>query len=201
MSSIAFTPALPVLADRLGARSIATNAAFILGGAALTAGAAQISIPMWPVPITGQTFAVLLVGTTLGMWRGMLSMLTYLALGAVGLPVFTNAQGGLDSLMGGPTVGYLLGFVLAGALTGWLAQRGLDRRVWGAIAIFLAGEAVIYAVGLPLLASFLGSIDAPNDLASTLAAGFLPFIVGDVLKAALAGALLPLTWKLVNRTK
>jgi biotin transport system substrate-specific component len=73
--------------------------------------------------------------------------------------------------------------------------------VWGAIAIFLAGEAVIYAVGLPLLASFLGSIDAPNDLASTLAAGFLPFIVGDVLKAALAGALLPLTWKLVNRTK
>ena len=200
MSTIAFSPAQPVLADRLGARSLVTNIAFVFGGALLTAGAAQISIPMWPVPITGQSFAVLLVGTTLGMWRGLLSMLTYLALGALGLPVFTNAQGGLDSLSGGPTVGYLLGFVLAGAVTGWLAQRGLSRSAWGAATIFLAGELVIYAIGLPWLASFLGSVGAPNDVASTLTAGFYPFIVGDVLKAVLAGALLPLSWKLVNRT-
>jgi biotin transport system substrate-specific component len=175
------------------------NTALVVGGAALTAGAAQISIPMWPVPITGQTFAVLLVGTTLGMWRGALSMVLYIALGAMGLPVFTGAQGGLDSLIGGPTVGYILGFVLAGALTGWLAERGLDRSVWGAVAIFAVGEAVIYAVGLPVLSSFLSSIGAPHDVAATLAAGFVPFVIGDVLKAVLAGALLPLTWKLVNK--
>ncbi len=199
--SIALSPSLPVLADRLGARTLATNTAFVVGGAGLTAIAAQISLPMWPVPITGQTFAVLLVGTALGMWRGLIAMALYLAMGAVGLPVFTNAQGGLESLSGGPTVGYLLGFVLAGALTGWLAQRGLDRSVWGAIAIFLAGEAVIYAVGLPMLSVFLRSIDVPSDLSATLLAGFYPFIVGDVLKAVLAGAVLPLTWKLVNRAK
>lgn len=199
MSSIALSPARPVLADRLGSRSLAMNTALVVGGAALTAGAAQISIPMWPVPITGQTFAVLLVGTTLGMWRGALSMVFYIALGALGLPVFTGAQGGLDSLIGGPTVGYLLGFVLAGALTGWLAERGIDRSVWGAAAIFVAGEAVIYAVGLPMLSNFLSGIGAPHDISATLAAGFTPFIIGDVLKAVLAGALLPLTWKLVNR--
>lgn len=199
MSSIAAAPTRLVLADRLGARSVVTNIAFVLGGAAVTAAAAQISIPMWPVPITGQTFAVLLVGTTLGMWRGLASMLTYVALGAIGLPVFTGAQGGLDSLTSGPTVGYIIGFVLAGALTGWMAQRGLDRSVWGAIGIFLAGEAVIYSVGLPWLAVFLASVGSSNDIATTLSLGLYPFIVGDLIKAALAGLLFPITWKLVNR--
>ncbi len=199
MSTIAIAPSRLVLADRLGARSAVTNVAFILGGALLTAGAAQISIPMWPVPITGQTFAVLLVGTTLGLWRGLASMLTYVVLGAIGLPVFTGAQGGLDSLTSGPTVGYIIGFVLAGALTGWMAQRGLDRTVWGAVSIFLAGEAVIYAVGLPWLAVFLANAGAEHDVATTLSLGLVPFIIGDVLKAALAGALFPATWKLVNR--
>lgn len=199
MSTIAVAPTRFVLADRLGARSVATNIAFIVGGAALTAAAAQVSIPMWPVPITGQTFAVLLVGTTLGMWRGLAAMVTYILLGAVGLPVFTGAQGGLDSLTSGPTVGYIFGFVLAGALTGWMAQRGLDRSVWGAISIFLSGEVVIYAVGLPWLAVFLSSAGAENDIATTLSLGLYPFIIGDVIKAALAGLLFPLTWKLVNR--
>lgn len=199
MSSLAVTSPRIVLADRLGAHNVLTNVAFILGGAILTAAVAQVKIPMWPVPITGATFAVLLVGTSLGMWRGLASMLTYVAMGAVGLPVFADFQGGIDSLTSGPTVGYIFGFVLAGALTGWMAQRGLDRSVWGAISIFLAGEVVIYAVGLPWLAMFLKNAGYEHDLSATLSAGLYPFIIGDIIKAGLAGALLPATWKLVNR--
>ena len=194
--SIAF-PGL-VLADKLGARSLVTNAAFVVGGALLTAAAAQISIPMWPVPITGQTFAVLLVGTALGMWRGLLSMIVYVVLGAVGLPVFTGGVGGFESLLGGPTVGYIFGFVIAAAACGWLARRGWDRSLWGAVFTFLVGEAVIYACGLPWLAFYLGSVGYPNDLVSVLGAGLYPFVIGDLIKAALAGTLLPLVWKFVR---
>jgi len=148
MSNITLAASRPVLADRLGARSIATDIAFIAAGAALTAGAAQIVIPMWPVPITGQTFAVLFVGATLGSLRGALSMLLYIGLGVAGLPVFAEGGAGLAKVLG-PTGGYMIGFVLAAALVGWLAQREWDRKVLGTIGAFLAGTVVIYAVGLP----------------------------------------------------
>nr|WP_246323571.1 biotin transporter BioY [Alpinimonas psychrophila] len=193
-------PTRTVLVDRLGARSAAANITMVVAGAALTAGAAQLVIPMWPVPITGQTFAVLLVGTTLGALRGALSMVLYIALGAIGLPIFTEGSAGWH-VIAGPTGGYLVGFVLAAVLTGWLAQRSWDRQIVGAAVAFLAGTAVIYAVGLPWLSVALGQLGYPNDMGATLQAGFLPFVPGDILKAVAAGVLLPVTWKLVSRAK
>jgi len=200
VSNVTLAPARSVLVDSLGARSVAANITMVVAGAALTAGAAQLVIPMWPVPITGQTFAVLLVGTTLGALRGALSMVLYIALGAIGLPVFTEGSAGWH-VIAGPTGGYLIGFVLAAILTGWLAQRSWDRKVVGAGVAFLAGTAVIYAVGLPWLSVALGQLGYPNDLGATLQSGLMPFIPGDILKAAVAGALLPVTWKLVSRTQ
>ena len=200
MSNITLAASRPVLADRLGARSIATDIAFIAAGAALTAGAAQIVIPMWPVPITGQTFAVLFVGATLGSLRGALSMLLSIGLGVAGLPVFAEGGAGLAKVLG-PTGGYMIGFVLAAALVGWLAQREWDRKVLGTIGAFLAGTVVIYAVGLPWLSVALGQLGYPNDLSATLQAGLYPFIPGDILKALIAGGLLPFAWKLVNRAR
>ncbi|MFT6534500.1 MAG: biotin transport system substrate-specific component [Alpinimonas sp.] len=200
MSNVTLARTRSVLIDSLGARSIAANITMVIAGAALTAGAAQLVIPMWPVPITGQTFAVLLVGTTLGALRGALSMVLYIALGALGLPIFTEGSAGWQ-VIAGPTGGYLVGFVLAAVLTGWLAQRSWDRKIVGAGVAFLAGTVVIYAVGLPWLAVALGQLGYPNDLGATLQAGLLPFVPGDILKAIAAGVLLPVTWKLVSRAK
>jgi biotin transport system substrate-specific component len=200
VSNVTLAPSRSVLVDSLGARSIAANITMVVAGAALTAGAAQIVIPMWPVPITGQTFAVLLVGTTLGALRGALSMVLYIALGAIGLPIFTEGSAGWQ-VIAGPTGGYLVGFVLAAVLTGWLAQRSWDRKIVGAGVAFLAGTAVIYAVGLPWLSVALGQLGYPNDLGATLQSGLLPFVPGDILKAIAAGVLLPVTWKLVSRAK
>lgn len=200
MSNFSLAASRPVLADRLGAHSLATDLGLVTAGAALTALAAQITIPMWPVPITGQTFAVLLVGTTLGAARGSLSMALYMLLGAVGLPIFTAGKSGL-AYIAGPTGGYLIGFVLAAALTGWLAQRQWDRKIFGAFLTFLLGSVAIYAVGLPWLSVALGQLGRPNDVIATLQAGLFPFIPGDILKAVLAGAMLPITWKLVKRSK
>jgi len=200
VSNLTLAPTRTVLVDRLGARSAAANITMVVAGAALTAGAAQLVIPMWPVPITGQTFAVLLVGTTLGAFRGALSMVLYIALGAIGLPVFTEGSAGWH-VIAGPTGGYLVGFVLAAILTGWLAQRSWDRQIVGAAVAFLAGTVVIYAVGLPWLSVALGQLGYPNDLGATLQSGLLPFVPGDILKAVAAGVLLPLTWKMVSRTK
>lgn len=200
MSQLTLAPTRSVLVDSLGARSIAANITMVIAGAALTAGAAQLVIPMWPVPITGQTFAVLLVGTTLGALRGALSMLLYIALGAIGLPVFTEGSAGWQ-VIAGPTGGYLIGFVLAAILTGWLAQRSWDRKIIGAGVAFLAGTVVIYAVGLPWLSVALGQLGYPNDLGATLTAGLFPFVPGDILKAVVAGAILPVTWKIVSRAK
>ena len=200
MSNITLAASSPVLADRIGSRTLATDVALIAAGAVLTAGAAQLVIPMWPVPITGQTFAVLFVGATLGSLRGALSMLLYVGLGVAGLPVFAEGGAGLAKLAG-PTGGYMIGFVLAAALVGWLAQKQWDRKVLGTIGAFLAGTAVIYAVGLPWLSVALGQLGYPNDLSATLQAGLYPFIPGDLIKALAAGGLLPLVWKLTSRTK
>ena len=138
--------AKPTLIDAVVPRSFATDVALILGGAVLTAIAAQVAIPMWPVPITGQTFAVLLVGAVLGASRAALSMITYFSLGAVGLPVFTGAVAGITF---GTTFGYLVGFIAAAALVGWLGQRNWHKSVIGVIGSFTIGNAVIYLFGLP----------------------------------------------------
>jgi biotin transport system substrate-specific component len=180
------------LIDNVVPRSVASDIALILGGAALTAVAAQIAIPMWPVPITGQTFAVLLVGAVLGASRGALSMITYFSLGAAGLPVFTGAVAGITF---GTTFGYLVGFIAAAAVVGWFSQLNWHRRISGVIASFTIGNAVIYLFGLPWLALALSNLNLASEISAVFMAGLVPFLVGDAIKIALAAAALPLAWK------
>jgi biotin transport system substrate-specific component len=183
------------LIDRVVPRSAINNVALILSGAVFTAYAAQLVIPMWPVPITAQTLAVLLVGSVLGATRGAISLIVYFSMGAVGLPVFSAAT----SLSFGPTFGYLVGFVAAAAVVGYLSQRGWHKSVTGVIGSFAIANSVIYLFGLPWLAFALGSLGAANDLASVAATGLAPFIIGDVIKMILAAALLPLAWKFLGK--
>ena len=184
--------ARPTLIDRVVPRNMANSVALVFGGAVLTAIAAQIAIPMWPVPITGQTFAVLLVGAVLGASRGALSMITYFSLGAAGLPVFTGAVAGITF---GTTFGYLVGFIAAAAVVGWFSHLNWHKKVSGVIASFVIGNAVIYLFGLPWLAFALSNLGLASDIGSVVAAGLVPFLVGDVIKMALAAAALPLAWK------
>lgn len=174
---------------------ILADAALVLAGTVLVALAAQVSIPLpfTPVPITGQTFAVVLVGAGLGATRGFLSLALYWLVGIAGAPVYAQQSSGWETFMG-PTGGYLIGFVVAAAVTGWLAQRRWDRQFRSSVAAMLTGNVLIYACGLPWLAVNLGT-----NLEDTLEAGLYPFIVGDVLKLYLAGALLPLTWRAIRR--
>ena len=184
--------ARPTLIDRVVPRSMVTDVALIFAGAVLTAIAAQIAIPMWPVPITGQTFAVLLVGAVLGASRGALSMIAYFSLGAAGLPVFTGAVSGITF---GTTFGYLVGFIAAAAVVGWLSQLNWHKKVSGVLASFAIGNAVIYMFGLPWLAFALSNLGIASDAGAVIAAGLVPFLVGDAIKMALAAAALPLAWK------
>jgi biotin transport system substrate-specific component len=172
-----------------------TDAALVLAGASFVALAAQVSfdIPGTPVPITGQTFAVLLVGATLGAVLALASIGLYVFVGALGAPIYADGHHGWDVLTG-PTGGYIVGFVLAVALTGWLAQRRWDRRFGSAVAAMLTGNVVIFAVGLPWLAA-----DQHLGFEDTLEAGLYPFVVGEVVKLYVAGALLPGAWRLVER--
>jgi len=162
----------------------------VLLGSWLIALAAQISIPLQPVPITGQTFGVLLVGAALGFRRGALAVILYLLQGALGLPFFASGASGLARLVG-PTGGYLVGFVFAAALVGALSERGWDRRFPSTLAAMALGNLVIYLCGLPWLAQFVGW----EKVASV---GLLPFLFGDVLKAALAAVALPGSWMLLG---
>ena len=151
---------------------------------------AQIKIqPFGPVPITGQTFAVLMIGALLGARRGSMAVLAYLAQGVAGLPVFAVVSGPLALL--GPTGGYLVGFVPAAYVTGFLAERGWDRRFGTTVLAMALGNIIIYAFGLAQLSLLTG-------LSKTvLTAGLLPFIPGDILKMVLAAILLPSAWKLL----
>ncbi len=177
----------------------ARTAALVLGGALITAACAQLTLhlPWTPVPITGQTFAVLLVGGALGCVRGAASMALYVMLGAVGLPFYAEAadgsRGGWE-LATGSTAGYLVGFILAAALVGWLAERGQDRRLDTSLPAMLAGTAVIYVVGVAWLAHDLGI-----DSTTAMEYGLTPFVVGDATKLLLAGTLLPAAWRFADR--
>jgi len=180
------------LIDRVIPRSRVNDVALIFAGALLTAVAAQIAIPMWPVPITGQTFAVLLVGSVLGASRGAISMIAYFSMGAAGLPVFTGAASGLSF---GPTFGYLVGFIAAAAVVGWLANSGWHKKPTGVIGSFVIANSVIYLFGLPWLGFALGNLGLANDLLAVMAAGLIPFLIGDAIKMVLAAAALPMAWK------
>ncbi|MFJ3036203.1 biotin transporter BioY [Curtobacterium pusillum] len=187
-----------VLADRLRTQGVATDAALIAGGALFTAAMAQLEVPMWPVPITGQTLAVVLVGATLGARRGMLSLLVYAVAGLAGAPFFAGFTGGLHALAV-PSFGYVIGFIPAAGVIGWLARRNWDRHVGRATAAMLLASAIPFVTGLPYLAVALGTLGAPNDLQSVLAAGLYPFIVGGIAKALIAAGILPLAWKVLGR--
>ena len=174
-----------------------TDVLLVLAGTGFVAIAAQVKIDLsfTPVPITGQTFAVVLVGASLGALLGLASLGLYLFVGALGAPVYADGQHGWDVLTG-PTGGYIIGFVVAACLTGFLAQQRWDRRFSSAVAAMLTGNVVIYLFGLPWLAAKINT-----GLEDTLEAGLYPFVVGDLLKLYLAGALLPLAWRFVTRFK
>lgn len=169
------------------------DVALILLSSLTIALSAQLALELpGGVPITGQTFGVLLVGALLGSRRGAAALLAYLAQGALGLPVFANGGAGFATLIG-IKGGYLFGFVIAAAVVGKLAERGWDRRISTTIGSMLIGNITIYAIGVPWLKTF-----AP-DWSTALQWGLLPFLVGDALKIALAAALLPLGWKLLGK--
>jgi biotin transport system substrate-specific component len=185
------------LADALvGAtsRGVLRDTALVVGGAALTAAGAQVAFTMpWsPVPYTLQTAAVLLAGTALGMRRGLAAMALYVLAGLVGLPVFSDHGSGLAWLLGA-TGGYLVGFMVAGALVGWLAERGWDRSVPRTALLMIAGNLAIYAIGVPVLAA---SVGLPPGTA--IEKGALVFLPWDAAKVALAAGLLPLAWRLLG---
>jgi biotin transport system substrate-specific component len=173
---------------------VAREIALMLGGSLFIALAAQFQFPLpfSPVPITGQTFAVLLLGALYGSMRGPATVLTYLALGVVGLPVFAGGTFGIARLVG-PTAGYLVGFVAAACVVGLLSERGWDRKFWSTAVSMIIGNGIIYVAGVLWLSRFVG-------WPAVLSTGFLPFLAGDALKIALATILLPAGWKLIGRS-
>jgi biotin transport system substrate-specific component len=179
-----------LILDRYVPRTVSADIALVGAGAALIAVAAQIQVPMIPVPMTMQTFAVLLVAATLGFSRGAASTALYLALGAFGLPVFAGAAA-LKAAM--PTLGYLIGFVLAAGVIGYLAEKGFTKNALKLAFAFTLGSLVVYASGVAGLVTILGV-----DLTTAISVGVLPFLIGDAVKAVLAAALLPIAWKLVR---
>ena len=181
----------PVLADALpGAR--VRDALLVVAGALLTAVCAQISIhlPGSPVPLTGQTFAVVLVGAGLGSRRGGLALLLYLMLGLVA-PVYASGASG-SSVLFGASGGYIFGFVLAAWAVGWIAERGGDRRVLSAFIAFVVGQLLVYGVGVPWL-----KVSATLSWSAAIHEGFAIFILGGLVKAAAAGVLMPTAWRLL----
>jgi biotin transport system substrate-specific component len=195
----------PTIADRLaGSGPLARDAVLVVLGAVVIALSAAVSIrlPDNPVPITGQTFGVLLTAGALGGRRGAVAAFLYVAIGVVGLPAFAEGRGGLGviasvadgRLILGATGGYLIGFIVAAALVGRLAEREWDRRLPRSVAAMLIGNAAIYAVGLPWLAVATG-----YSAAETIAKGLVPYMLGDLLKLGLAGLALPAAWWLVGR--
>jgi biotin transport system substrate-specific component len=186
-------PRRTVLADAVpGART--RDALLVLAGAAFMVLMTQIAIPVppSPVPITGQTLAVVVCGAALGSARGSLSMLLWAAAGLF-LPVYADGGSGLHHITGA-TGGYILGFVLAAYVVGWLAERGADRRVLVAFAAFVAGQLLVFGIGVPWL-----KVSTGMDWSTAVHDGFAIFIVGGLIKAAVAAGVLPSAWALVRR--
>jgi biotin transport system substrate-specific component len=192
---------MPTLAEAMldslmtpsAATSAVTKAALVVFGSLLLAVSAQFKIPLYPVPVTGQTLVVLLIGMTYGPRLGGITLAAYLFEGALGLPVFAGGAAGAAVLMG-PTAGYLFGFLLAAIAMGYLAERGMGRTVVSTIAAMVIGNCVIYLCGALWLANFIG-------FGQAIAAGVLPFIYGDALKLVVAAGLMPWAWRAVKSAK
>ena len=177
--------------------SLATDVLLVCAGTAFVALAAQFSIHLGftPVPLTGQTFAVLLVAAAYGTVRGTASLLLYLLIGIAGAPVYAEHKHGWE-VFSGATGGYILGFVVAAAVTGHLAERGWDKRFSTAVSVMLTGNVIIYAFGLSWLHHSL-----EVSWTKALEYGLYPFVPGDIFKLYLAALALPGAWKLVERVK
>jgi biotin transport system substrate-specific component len=182
------------LADALwspGAGSSAARAIVLaLIGSILLTVSAKNQVPFWPVPMTMQTFVVLVLGVAYGWRLAGATVLFYLAQGALGLPVF--AAGGGLAYLAGPTGGYLVGFVLAAIAVGWLAERGWDRSVPCTLAVMLIGTAIIFACGVGWLSTLIG-------LPRAISGGLAPFLLSEAVKVALATALVPFAWRFLQR--
>lgn len=184
-----------VLSQRVIPRSRTSSVLLVIGAAALTALAAQwkISLPFTPVPITGQTFAVLLTGAALGAVLGAAGQAVYVVAGALGLPVYSGGASGWETASAAGTSGYLIGFIVAAGLVGHLAERRQDRTFPTMFTAFIAGSFIIYAFGVAGLMILLDM-----TLSEAVLAGVVPFILGDIIKATAAGLLLPAAWKMVG---
>jgi biotin transport system substrate-specific component len=188
------TTAVRTLADCIGVSNRTRDIVLVVGASLLTGLAAQaeVRLPWTPVPVTLQTFVVFLLSAALGRRRAVAAMLLYLFEGSMGLPFFSGGAAGVAHLLG-PTGGYLLGFVVAAALIGTLAERGWDRSPWRSWLAMALGSAAMFACGLAQLATFL-----PND--QVVAAGLTPFLPGSILKVTAAAILLPSLWHLLERS-
>lgn len=191
-------PSAGVLADRLVPHSsslsrTAVNVALVVAGAAVVGLLAQAEWRIGPVPITGQTLGVVLVGGALGMRRGAAALTTYLLAGLAGAPVFAGGAGGPAYVLA-PSFGYLVGFVAAAAIAGWAAERAWDRNVGLAMLGFCLATVAPFVTGVPYLAAILGL----TDPAVIAAAGITPFIVPGLIKAGIAAAVFPLVWKAIR---
>ncbi len=197
MTTATLAPSKLTLADRVVPRSTTTNIALILTGAAVVSATALIEIPMWPVPISGQTLGVMLVGAALGAWRGAVALTSYMLFGLAGLPIFAGGTGGLIALAK-PSFGFIIGFIAAAAFIGWLAERNWDKRPLLSLFAFLGASLIPFLFGIPYMGMILGTMGLPTDIASLLGFGFYPFIAGGIVKWLIAASLLPLLWRLVK---
>ena len=178
-----------LLSDRLWPQSgLARNAVLAVLGSLLVAAAAQVNVPMLPVPMTLQTLAVLMIGAAYGARLGAVTLALYALEGAIGLPVFAEFKSGIMLA----SFGYVLGFIAAAWVVGYLAERGWDRAPVKMFAAMLLGSAVLYVPGLPWLSGWIGAEKA-------IAYGLLPFLVGDLVKAAVAALGFPAAWALLSR--
>ena len=175
--------------------TVLTSAGFVIAGVAFLSLLAQIAIPVpgSPVPVTGQTLGVLLLATSYGATLGTTTFFTYLLVGALGAPVFANGGSGIERIVGA-TGGYLVGMLLTSALLGYLGGRRWDQKFKTALPAMLIGNVLTFGFGLLWLHQYTG-----KDWAWTISAGFTPFIIGEILKIAIAGTSLPLIWQFVQR--
>ena len=203
MTAEAISPSTPaVLADLvpgLRSKTAVRSAALVVGFALLTAALAQVKISLGftPVPITGQTLAVLLAGTSLGMSRGAASQLVYWLMGLVGLPFYSGGESGWESGTGA-TLGYLMGFIVAAAVVGYLAERRHDRQVLSSLSAMAFGTVIIYTMGALWLAYDLG-VPVANGEQNAVTMGVTPFLVGDLIKMTIAGLAAPAVWATVSK--
>lgn len=190
-SSVVAERIFPALSSRSGLSGATVQASAVLMGAAVVGVLAQVSIPVGPVPITGQTLGVILVAASLGAWRGAASMGTYAALGVAGVPWFSDMTGGITALAK-PSFGFILGFIVWAWVVGRCAEAGWDRTPLKAFAMYLASSALLFAFGLPYLWVALFFAGKTLSLGALLSVGLVPFLLGDVLKCAAAAGLSPL---------